>query len=284
MPRAEIIGPDKLSGREVGDVNLNLYSLRLLAEGDSWFSLGSLPPHNLLMALQFDKSAVVLDLAYPGDRVSEMFRRMWDYGAEFAGWMTMRSTWRWDAILLSGGGNDLIAALPHLLRADIDAATVDPAHPENLVDTDALALLDRYLIESYRGFVACRDRPDSPNANVPMIAHTYDYPTPNDAPARAFGVPIAGPWIYPQFNGRLPQAAWQPLIDHLLDHVAETLLALPAQLPDFHVVDTRGTLIRAAAGAQGGSNDWENEIHPNAGGYRKLAARIADEVVQRVGA
>lgn len=283
MPRAEIIGTDKLFGHEDTGVDLNAYALRLLAEGDSWFSLGSIPPHNLLMELRFEKRAIVIDLAYPGDEVQKMFRRMWDYGGEFANMLTMRSIWRWDAILLSGGGNDLIAAFPHLLRADIDAARVDPTRPQDLVDAAALALLDQYLVESYRGFVEYRDRAGSPNAGVPMIAHTYDYPTPNDAPALAFGVRISGPWIYPLLNGRIPRSAWQPLTDYLLDHVAQTLLSLPAQLPDFHVVDTRGTLVRAALGAQGDSNDWENEIHPNAGGYRKLAAKVAAEVLRRVG-
>ncbi len=282
MPRVDLIGPNKLGGHEAGDFDLNPYALRLLAEGDSWFSLGSIPAHNLLMELRFEKSVVVLDLAYPGDQVREMFRRMWDYGAEFANWMAMRSTWRWDAILMSGGGNDLIAAFPHLLRADIDPANVAPARPQDLVNPVALAQLDRYLIESYIGFVNCRDRPDSPNAGVPMIIHTYDYPTPINAPSLAFGLRTGGPWIFPQLNGRIPREAWVPLTDYLLDHVAETLLTLPGRLPEFFVVDTRGTLTRAALGATGESNDWENEIHPNPGGYRKLAARIAAEVQRRV--
>jgi hypothetical protein len=285
MPRADVVSPQKLPGAsEGGEVDLNSYALRLLAEGDSWFSLGSIPAHNLLMELRFEKRVIVIDLAYPGDEVRKMFRRMWDYGAEFASMLTMRSIWRWDAILMSGGGNDLIAAFPHLLRADIDPAHVDPTRPQDLVDPAALALLERYLIESYRGFVECRDRAGSPNAGVPMIVHTYDYPTPNDAPALAFGLPISGPWIHPLLNGRVPQAAWQPLTDYLLDRVAQTLLALAGELPNFHVVDTRGTLVRAALGAQGESNDWENEIHPNAGGYRKVAAKVAAEVLRRAGA
>ena len=94
--------------------------------------------------------------------------------------------------------------------------------------------------------------------------------------------PISGPWIFPQLNGRTPRQAWVPLTDYLLDRVAQTLLALPAQLPNLHVVDTRNTLDRAELGAAGGSNDWDNEIHPNARGYRKLAAKVAAEVLKRV--
>ena len=43
-------------------------------------------------------------------------------------------------------------------------------------------------------------------------------------------------------------------------------------LANVHVIDTLGTLVRAAPDSRGNSNDWLNEIHPNAGGYRKLAA------------
>ena len=281
MSQTTIIKSEQLEVSEAGWFDMNPFGLRLLAEGDSWFSLGSIPGHNLLEALQFAESAVILNLAYPGDEVREMFRRMCDYGGEFAGWMSMRSTYRWDAILLSGGGNDLIAAFPHLLRADILPNKVDPARPDLLVDDAALALLDRYLIDSYTGFVNCRDRPAGRNAGVPMIVHTYDYPTPNDAPALAFGIPVSGPWIHPLVKDRLPREAWVALTDYLLDHVAETLLALPARLPNFHVIDTRGTLARAPLGARGASPDWENEIHPSRGGYRKLAAKVAAYVQKR---
>ncbi|WP_373509036.1 hypothetical protein [Thiocapsa sp.] len=40
------------------------------------------------------------------------------------------------------------------------------------------------------------------------------------------------------------------------------------------MVDTRGALTRAALGHRGDSQDWQNEIHPNGGGYEKLAKRI----------
>jgi lysophospholipase L1-like esterase len=282
MIRTRVARPEELEG-ETPKVNLDFYALRLLAEGDSWFSLGSIPPKNLLQELQFEESSVVVNLAYPGDEVQKMFRRMCDYGAEFANWLTMRSTWRFDAILLSGGGNDLIAALPHLIRRDVPAAEVDPAHPERFVDEAAMRKLEGYLVESFTGFVNLRDRPGSPNAGVPMFVHTYDYPTPNDAPALGpLGIKLGGPWILPRVRDVVPTELWQPLTRLLIDRVATTLMSLTTRLSQLHVIDTRGTLVPAALGATRESGDWENEIHPSAGGHRKLAAKLASAVHRRL--
>jgi lysophospholipase L1-like esterase len=46
-------------------------------------------------------------------------------------------------------------------------------------------------------------------------------------------------------------------------------------LPNFHVVDTRQTLVPAVLDDAGNCNDWLNEIHPNYRGYRKLAAKLS---------
>jgi lysophospholipase L1-like esterase len=39
-----------------------------------------------------------------------------------------------------------------------------------------------------------------------------------------------------------------------------------------YLIETQQALIPAQPGTTGPSNDWENEIHPTPGGYRKLAA------------
>ena len=44
------------------------------------------------------------------------------------------------------------------------------------------------------------------------------------------------------------------------------------------LVDTRGTLARAQPSATGNDNDWLNEIHPNTGGYGKIAARLVRDL------
>jgi lysophospholipase L1-like esterase len=64
------------------------------------------------------------------------------------------------------------------------------------------------------------------------------------------------------------------LSDYLLDRLAEGLLGLAEELEDFHVVDTRKKLIRAALGTTGDDADWLNEFHPNSDGYIKMAKAL----------
>ena len=96
---------------------------------------------------------------------------------------------------------------------------------------------------------------------------------------------IAGPWLFKAFAGSgIDISLQQRIADLLTDGLADALLALDSAsaggkaLPAFHVIDTRNTLVRANPTERGNSNDWINEIHPNLGGYRKIAARLSAKV------
>jgi lysophospholipase L1-like esterase len=72
-----------------------------------------------------------------------------------------------------------------------------------------------------------------------------------------------------------------PVSELLLGRLSDGIQALaqgPDPIENFYVVDTRDALTPAAASATGPSGDWENEIHPSAEGYRKLAERISPVV------
>lgn len=47
------------------------YRLRILAEGDSWFTIGAIPSSNLLYQLPLSRTAVILNLGYPGDTIAK---------------------------------------------------------------------------------------------------------------------------------------------------------------------------------------------------------------------
>jgi lysophospholipase L1-like esterase len=89
-----------------------------------------------------------------------------------------------------------------------------------------------------------------------------------------------GPWLFPALTWLgIHEALWLDLSRILLEELASCLKSL--DLPNLHVVDTLArttTMVPAAAGTTGDSNDWENEIHPNASGYTKLAATWAEDI------
>jgi lysophospholipase L1-like esterase len=251
-----------------------LYGLRFLGEGDSWFSVNAVPwSANVLEQLRFGRPSIVVTLAQPGDTI----RRMSDLARNprLAMWLANpRFAYRWDAVFFSGGGNDVIDAAGSII---VRGTGSDPA---NYVDA---VVLDRTLEDirsGYREVVALRDRPGSPNRGRPIVVHTYDYATPRDAPAQFLGVPAVGPWLYRALTlaGVTNRALQQGVADRIFDALADALVALAGELPGFVVVDTRGTLERSRPTARGNDNDWLNEIHPNTGGYRKIAERLVRDL------
>jgi len=79
-------------------------------------------------------------------------------------------------------------------------------------------------------------------------------------------------------RARIPTARWNAVSDFILGALGQCLVDLESQLPNFHVARTQKTLIRADLGTLGNSKDWDNEIHPNRGGFRNLARVLADPI------
>ncbi|MBI4999133.1 MAG: hypothetical protein HZC22_19960 [Rhodocyclales bacterium] len=261
-----------------GLLGWNGYQRHFLAEGDSWFTLAALPGGNLLQELYLDRQAMIVNAAYPGDELSKIVE--WRKNQEFVRLLTKPGfSYQWDAILLSAGGNDLIAAASTqggLLRKPVG----DPTMLDSWINQVSLDKFLRYVKANMECIVELRDSPDSPNKGIPIYAHTYDYPTARPAPARLGGGPaISGPWLYDTYvRYGLPGALWVPMTETLIDALAETLLGM--NLANVHVIDTRGVMERAVAGTTGNSGDWLNEIHANQGGRRKLAHRWQDVLNQ----
>ncbi len=249
------------------------YDWRLLAEGDSWFTMGAIPSSNLLFELRMKKNTVVLNLGYPGDTISHVSQL--STNTEFTRRL-VHPNWAsdWTALLLSGGGNDLIdQAADIILSTPIGTGK----KAEHYVDAERLQIFREGVKAGYRIIVALRDSDGSPNKGKPIVVHTYDYPTPRPSPATFLIVPITKPWMYPVFERyQVPKSMRIKVSDILLDALADTLVELGQELPAFHVVDTRNTLDeRADIDAKGNSGDWLNEIHPNSNGYRKIANKLA---------
>ncbi|WP_188702485.1 hypothetical protein [Silvimonas iriomotensis] len=281
LPNRTVPGPGMI------DPNDRQYALRVLAEGDSWYSVGSIPTSNLLYGLGFADSTLLLNLAYPGDTIIHMSDI--EQNHDLFGFLARPNyAIKWDAILLSGGGNDLIDAVQRIVLPAA-ASGQDPKLAASYIDTDVCAKVTQSIVSSYKTVVGIRDSVGGPNRGVPIIIHTYDYATPRDAPVSFAGLALPlGPWLYPvvkAFAGPLQLS----IADLLIDTLATTLLSLDTAsksanaLPAFHVVDTRGTLKRAKQGTSGDSNDWTNEIHPNHDGYSKLSSKLSPVINTLIG-
>ncbi|GAB7544858.1 hypothetical protein CS8_045330 [Cupriavidus sp. 8B] len=105
-------------------------------------------------------------------------------------------------------------------------------------------------------------------------------PTPTTTPRDSGAGPGQGPWLFPALRAYgIPEDHWIPLAHNFIDRLADDVI-LQAGIPNFHVTDTRGTLEPAGTDDDGATADWENEIHPTADGYDKLAVKVVDKIAE----
>ena len=269
---------------------------RLLAEGDSWFTIGSLnlkQNSNLLFELDLQTSTAIVNCAFPGDTLGRMVDGIND--VNFDRMLRKRNFDSfWEAIIVSAGGNDLIAAaeLPvkdkqgqptpladRILLTSAEAATLNPqaigaaAH----VSEPGWARLEAFLLANFQALVSRREEGQS--AGRPLLLHTYSTPT-------VWRKGTAGSkrgWLFAAFEtAGIPLPMQQPLADELFGRLRRLLLSLDSAsghanaLPAVHVFDSASlvTLDKPDTAATTASGDWVNEIHPNKAGYKKLGAAM----------
>lgn len=285
-------------------VDLSSYQYQFLAQGDSWFSINTLKlakSTNMLKNMFFSQRAAAVSCAYPGKTLGEMSglpaTSLLVRDERFQGYLGgVREQW-WSALLLSGGGNDLINAL-QLLPGQIDRElptdcrlllTDEEWGPENGVNRyireEGWSVFAAYLVQQYNSISQLRAT-SKYNKDTPIITHVYDLAMPRDVGA---GLNF-GPWLYKALIAyEIPTEAWEGLTIEFMQRLAGVICALDRTPPmgeriappfditpleNFHVVWTQGILVPAEVNAPGATFDWENEIHPTKEGYVRLAEEI----------
>lgn len=291
--KPDILAPSDLTG-DAGSP-LSDYGWRMLAEGDSWFSITATGRYatSLLHELRLPRRTAIVNCAAPGHTLQRMVDRRADGQCKRL-LRDRRHARYWDAVLLSAGGNDLIAAAATPLADAEGRAT--PASRRLLRTLDEVGHagaatdwvseagwtgLADHLRANLASFVDWRNR--GPSAGRPLLLHTYA--TPVARPSGA-GLALQG-WLYPTLLRHGVSAAWQqPLTDLLFERLRRLLLGFDEASGSadatvgVHVFDSAALrpLVPASPDDAGPSGDWINEIHLGAGGYRKLGQAFGDWV------
>lgn len=293
--------PEDLQSSPAPD--LAAYRWRLLAQGDSWFSTAAaqLNAHaNLLQELVFKQPVCAVNCAGSGTALAHLVDL--EAAPDFVRLLSGAEAPVWDGVLLSVGGNDLIAA------AQTPAHTADgqpvPLHLRLLrrqtewgppsagvaryFSEPGWATYAEYLRTNIRHLLTLRDQ--GPSAGKPVFMHCYAVPMPRPAGAEDPGLGdmlgSRGPWLYPTLKAyALPSADWAAISRLMVFHLAQLLKSLAAdkaQYPGLHVFDSTAVpLALATPGSSGSSGDWYNEIHLNHSGSFKIA-RAWSEHIQNV--
>lgn len=250
-------------------------AVRVLAEGDSWFTHGHFmwSSKSLIGKLNDYATVNIVTVANPAAELEDMVgrdNRDWGLGTN-PDWLDGE---RYDVVLFSGGGNDIVGdeLIRYLHKGGGSRRGI------NLVNRTELNRTLDTMRGHYGTLRATVDRfVGSAATPVPIVTHGYDYAFPSgEGLSLIGGLVTAGPWIQPSFKKKeIDDLADQVLIvNHLVDRFNDLLADLAAGgnngIRNFHYMDLRNTLDR---------DDWADELHPAASGRDKLAAIVRQQVV-----
>jgi lysophospholipase L1-like esterase len=274
MTDITLIAPSQLNGGEAGGFPMDEFPLQFLAQGDSWFSIGSIPPFltsNLFDKMSLSKRAVAVNCARPGAELAHMTNTTTN--RTFLQLLNGKAARRWTALLLSGLGNDVISAAqsppssPAAMRILAKKSEWSAkAGAGRYISQAGWQTFEQHAVDVFQVLLQNRDK-SAVNRGIPIVLHTYDVVTARNAGA---GLGF-GPWLFKAFTAfEIPPSDWNALAIELMARVRSLILNIAASDAFIHVVDTQGTLIPALGTDIGPTEHWQNEIHPTRTGYRLL--------------
>jgi len=241
---------------------------RLVALGDSWFDyfgddiLSKLHhKHGYDIESAAHAGAAVEFMAYTGGQIDEFADCLHKSGPQTK------------AILLSGGGNDIVANDFGLLLNN----AVSPIAGWN---SEILSgIIDTRVLTAYCTLVAqinviCQNELGHV---VPIVVHGYDYLVPDGRGILGGWWFLPGPWLRPAFHDKLfPNLEVNTLMMRdVIKALNDMLAVLPTVYANVHHLDLRGTLPTELID-DAYQEWWANELHPTDEGFAKLAQQFDD--------
>jgi hypothetical protein len=162
-----------------------------------------------------------------------------------------------DAILFSGGGDDIVGDSFCIWLNDVSSVGNDWTHA---LDAQRFSAVLELIKASYLDLIDLRNN-ELPDA--PTFAHDYDFAIPSGV-----GVCGIGPWLKPSLDycGWTDAAAAAQIVHAALAQFGTVLQQLAADPANNVIcVPTQGTLT---------AGDWANELHPTPAGFQKIAAKF----------
>ncbi|WP_371168122.1 caspase family protein [Aliiroseovarius sp. 2305UL8-7] len=214
----------------------------IVSEGDSWFQY----PIRLKDTIDhlMDRYAI-----YSLGAAGDLLKRM----ADKQEYLSALQETGANILLLSGGGNDLVAGgalATHLEAFDPDLTAAEYLRPS------FQALLDDALKHYGRMFKQVRRR----FPHVTILCHGYDYPVPNKD--RWLGKPM-------EKRGIKNKALQKAIAAEMMDQFNQRLRRLSRSQPHVTYIDCRGVV---------GDSRWFDGLHPTNAGYGDVATRFHQEI------
>jgi hypothetical protein len=229
--------------------------LQIFAQGDSWFDYPvPLFGGGIIPRLEKKLGVPILNLAKAGDEVRFMLGvaerkilvKQLAEGCPAGG--------PWDALLFSGGGNDIVANPMALWVRDYAHGVPAQALIHQPRFSSALAL----VLAGYEDLIALRD---SLSPSTHLMFHAYDFAIPDGR-----GICFMGPWMKPTFDlHKFPDATSIrfDVVKDMLSQFAAMVQALTSH-QGVTFINGQGTLVPSPS-------SWHNELHPAKAGFDKFA-------------
>ncbi|SAL73660.1 hypothetical protein AWB74_04523 [Caballeronia arvi] len=242
--------------------------LILLGDGDSWFDYPLPDPLHATDVLEALKTTgtpapLILKLAHYSDATTTILgvtRRN-----RLIAQLRDAANGPIDALLFSGGGNDVVGDQFRFWLNDASAVGNDPARG---IDVQRLGYIFGVVESAYLDLIRIRDQ-FAPRATI--FVHAYDFAIPSNIGA----CHLAGPWLRPSLvdRGWPDLAPGSLIVKAMLVHfhaMLQRLASDPAN--DMVLVQTQGTLA---------PDEWANELHPTGAGFAKIGARFRSALAAR---
>ncbi len=238
--------------------------LQVFAEGDSWFDYPvPLFGGGVIPRLEDLLGVPILNLAKAGDEVRVMLGVVERQIIETQFRNGSPAGGAWDAMLFSGGGNDIVGNPMALWIRDFDPSVPLASLVHSARFDTALAMVRA----GYEDLITMRDKL-SPSTH--LVFHAYDFAIPDGR-----GVCFMGPWMKPAFDVRkfTNQSSAFEVVKVMLKRFAAMLDTLAQSNANVTLINAQGTLSPQPS-------SWHNELHPSKEGFQTMAKIFRDKLKQ----